>query len=517
MNHLFHNTILSALLLAFIVFVSSCDDKWDKHYYGESDELPDYSLYDYIKSQSDLATFAKLLEISGYDTIINASQSYTVWAPENSSLADIDLTDKIAAETIVKNHIARGSYSTSGIDNKQVGLLNGKYIDFGKTESGQVTYGNAHLIKSNVRAKNGLVHIIDQYNPFQFNIWEYIGNAENMDSLKSYLYGLDQSIFDAESSVEIGINEDGNPIYDSIFIRKNLFLESLGSLDDEDSIYTAVLLNNNAWNMAYNKTAKYFNVPEIYGGSKRSESLSRWAIVQDLVFRNTISNPLSLDSLVSTNGNVFYNPSYLFAGAQQHNLSNGVGYYINEFTYPDTLSWFREIRVEAENEEGRSNANNNIINGSSLGSDIDVSKKGYILLEPSSTSNFARSSVTFAIPNTLSAKYNVYCVFVPPSIADPNNLLPTKTSFQLVYVTTTTGRTSRLRVTPDNNVTNINELTKMFVTKIDFDYANVIDEDFKDVAVTLQVTNDVTIAEESAGDFSRTMSIDCIILEPVEE
>src|SRR5690606_12959077 len=125
-----------------------------------------------------------------------------------------------------------------------------------------------------------------------------------------------------------------------------------------------------------------------------------------------------------------------FNGAQKVELSNGLGYVMNDFVYPDTLSWFTEIRVEGENAEGRLNANNDVILGSSLGSGLNVSESAYVLLQSTGASNFAKSSVTFSIPNTLSAKYNIYVMFVPASISDPANLIPSKVSFQLVYVST---------------------------------------------------------------------------------
>jgi hypothetical protein len=55
----------------------------------------------------------------------------------------------------------------------------------------------------------------------------------------------------------------------------------------------------------------------------------------------------------------------------------------------------------------------------------------------------------------------------------------------------------------------------MFVDQFDFEFANIIDADFNRVAVKLEVINNVTTQEEQSGNFSRTMRIDCIILEPV--
>jgi uncharacterized surface protein with fasciclin (FAS1) repeats len=90
MKQIFYRTIVPILIVALAVTNFGCNDQWDDHYSGGSDSLPDYALYEYIQSQPELSRFAQLLEVSGFDTIIGASQTYTVWAPDNASLDGID-------------------------------------------------------------------------------------------------------------------------------------------------------------------------------------------------------------------------------------------------------------------------------------------------------------------------------------------------------------------------------------------------------------------------------------------
>lgn len=512
------NKIYAFVLLLFLVFAgTACDDQWEQHYNGNQEERPDYTLYEYINSQADLSHFAEVLKTAGYDTILISAQNYTVWAPVNASLEDVDRQDVDLARIIVQNHIARGSITTSLITSRMVRLLNGKYIPLERGQNAVFSFGGSDFSMGNIRTKNGLVHKIENYLEFMPNLWEFLATGNDLDSLSEYLYGLTEQVFSPALSLQIGTNEDGNAVYDSVFVESNLFLESRGELNTEDSVYTTLFLKNSAWNMAYEEVSPYFTIPEVFGGNERGEGLTRAVMTSDLVFRGRFDDPATKDSLISTGGNVFHSPSYLFAGAEHVGLSNGDGYLLNDYPFVDTLSWFKEIRVEAEFTTGRTNQNNELFNRSGLGTGLDVSNDRYLLLEPSGTSNFARSNVTFSIPNTLSAKYRVYIVFVPASVEDPNNLTPTKTSFQLTYVNTTTGRTQRLRVTPEDNETKPEGLTKMFVTEIDFPFANIIDEDYPNVAVNLQVTNDVTLAEETSGAYSRTMRIDCVVLEPVIE
>ena len=501
-------------LLAFIVMLLAvaCTKEWDEHYDESSFDLPDKTVTEYINEHSELSTFSNMLELSGYDEILNSSQSYTVWAPTNSALSGLDITNTDLVTKTVKNHISRSRITTSGVDDSYIRMLNNKYINFAKNGSGY-TFGDNLISQANQPAKNGLIHITDGYAPYVSNLWEYLDEADEVDSLRNYIYGQTRKVFDPENSVEIGTGEDGQVIYDSVFVTYNPILQRLGNIDVEDSIYTAIMPNNNAWNEAYSRIERYYNFPDDGGGAERQREETQFTLIQDMLYRGVISEPEQYDSLTSTYGNVFYNPAELFKGLDFESLSNGLAYVTDQMPFQDTASWFKEIRVEAESSYGRTNSASNIFIRSSFGTEFTASNNYYILVDPTSTN----PAVEFSIPNTLSAKYNIYCVFVPAKIVNANDTIPTKAKFQLTYIRRASGSTFIKRFTPENNITDPNNMTKMFIDQFDFEYANVFSAEYDRVAVKLEVINAVTTQEEQSGDFSRTMRIDCIILEPVLE
>lgn len=501
---------LSALIV--VLLASACTKEWDDHYDEGSFDLPNKTVTEYIKEQPDLSTFSNMLEISGYDDILNASQSYTVWAPKNDALTGLDIADTELVKKTVQNHITRSRVTTSGIDDSFIRMLNNKYVSFSKEQSGY-TFGDNNVTLANQPAKNGLIHVIDGYAPYVYNLWEYLGKTNGLDSLREYIYGQSKKVFDAANSTEIGANENGQVIYDSVFVIWNPVLDRLGSIDVEDSTYTAIMPDNNAWNEAYSRIEGYYNFPADAGSTARQTDLTRFTVIQDMLYRGRISEPAKLDSVISTSGNVFHNPAEIFKGLDYEALSNGLVYVTDKMPFADTLSFFKEIRVEAEQSIGRTNTGSNIFNRSSYGTAFTASDNYYILVDPTST----EPAVEFSIPNTLSAKYNIYCVFVPAKIIDPNNITPTKAKFQLTYIRRANGSTFIKRVTPENNITNPDGLTKMFVDQFDFEFANIVDEEYDRIAVKLEVSSAVSAQEEQSGNFSRTMRIDCIILEPVLE
>lgn len=103
-----------------MLFISCRDD------FSENDKFkrPDWlagKLYIQIKEQSALSTFARCLELSGYDTIINTSGSYTVFAPDNEAFdlyfqnsPNYNSVEEIPSDElsrIVKYHIVQNPWS----------------------------------------------------------------------------------------------------------------------------------------------------------------------------------------------------------------------------------------------------------------------------------------------------------------------------------------------------------------------------------------------------------------------
>jgi len=514
------NFNLFIIVLLFVGSMTSCSDVWDSHYSTVFTEKSNLTLYKYISSDSTLSTFSEMLKISGYDSILNRNQTYTVWAPINSALTGVNLSDTSLVKEIVKNHIARFSNPTSDIITKTVFMLDDKYIYFARTGS-SFTFGGENIVKSNIATINGILHYIDNYVPYSPNIWEFIGKTAGLDSLKAYLYSQSKLQFDVVASgAPIGTDSlTKQQIYDSVFVFKNLILGKIGQLGAEDSTYTAILPTNAAWIEAYNRIKPYFNTMAKDGGVQKQRKNTQWAIVQDMVFRSRISNPASLDSVVSTTGNVFHTPgSYIFNGATKTELSNGNAFVTNLMTHTAGDSWQKTIRIEAEAENfGREKSNCDIYPRSSSGSGLSISQEKYIYVNNTTTNNFSRCYVKFSIPNTLSTKYNVYCVFVPTNIESATDLRPGKATFYVQYVDATGTLSKETKLTVTKNVTDPTKLTKMFVAQITFPYCNLIDPlSFKTTDISFKLTVENAAKKEESASFNRDMRIDCILLEPAQ-
>jgi len=518
-----------ALFISVLVmlFAISCTEEWNNHYKEDySGSKSKLNLYELIQSKENLSTFANLLEISGYDSLLVESQSFTVFAPDNDALANIDLSNKALAEEIVRNYIARYAYSTSGIQQTIVPMLNNKLLLFSQNAS-KFTFNKIDIEESDLAAQNGILHIMSGYVPYNFNIWEYIYHMDGLDSLRAFVSALSIEELDLDASYKNGI------FVDSIFKTENKLLTDLALINKEDSLYTALLPNNEAWVEILNRVKPYYVMSDEDGGEVKQNEISKWTILNNLFFRGKLELPLSQDVLTSTGHINFYDPNALFQDAQAHEVSNGIVYQSDLLPIADTTSWAKPIIVEAENAMmGRSVSNFNPQVLSSLGTNFDISGKYYLGLNDASLNSLAKLYVTFPIPGVLSTKYNIYCVFVPRKILDETDERPYKVKFALDYYDAE-GKRQTGYIDQDRKIqsaaaaqhtftTDPSGIDKFLITEnFEFSHSNVIfdfettAEFVQQIKFALRIENDTKKTAAEQRSYSRDILIDYIILEPV--
>ena len=516
-----------ALLTFLTVLVVSCTDDWDKHYSAEPANKSNLNLYQYIQGQTELSTFTKMLNSTGYDTILNKSQTFTVWAPTDQALVNVDLSDTAQVLKIVKNHITRFSYTTSGITSKTILMLDNKLIAFAKGAGGY-TFGGKTIVQSDVATKNGIIHVLSEYAPYKMNIWEFLNKADGIDSVRNYINSLTILQLDTAASYK-----DGYFVSD-VYKSTNKALTYLGKFKTEDSIYTAILPDNAAWSEAFSRILPFYNTLEKDGGVPAQIANTKWTIIQDLFFRGVKSLPIATDSIYSTYGHGFSNPNRLFEGAQATEMSNGLSYVTGKLKNSATESWFKEIRIEGEDAlDGRSTSNYTATSVTSIGTGFNISKGYYVRLDPTTSSSISKLFVMFPIPNTLSAKYDIYCVFVPTSIVDPTDVRPNKVRFYLSYVNSMGVQVTNASVDINHTVQLPTQASAIFTTTptsapeeilvvsgFQFPYSNLVKRlDYISSllpTVSLKVENASGVTKAELENFNRTLRIDCIILKPVQ-
>ena len=521
-------------LFAVAAAMTSCSEDWDNHY-EPSDQVANETVMELIQADPELSTFARMLDIAGYDDLLASSQTFTVFAPVNDALADVDLEDVDAVKRIVLNHIARFNNSTALGDGHTVKMYNGKRFAFDGN-----TFGTAELEKMDIIANNGILHVLASQIPYSYNFREYIDVHDNTSKMSAFLKLYDRREMDLGASRPIGVDANGATVYDSVMYDYNPVLQhawyGIGDIADEDSLFTMVIPDNDAWDKAYERIRPYYTVydknPEV--ADSIADVQTKLAIVNDLVFRRTIDNPLSVTDLWTTRGSHIVEPAQYFSGTTRQAASNGIMYLAPELNYDNVATWNKLLEVEGEDQEGRQAAQASVVYTRSIGSDNilydSISDSRYIEVV-SSGSTATQPGVTITIPNVLSTEYDIYVSFVPGTVTDTLNVEKTRLVFTLSYMGAN-GRTvnkSFRDQKSDRYVTNDKEITWMKVNNepVTFPVSNFYDmlwlidplhTSADRVNTTkLLIKTDVTNAEFNRNEMVRKFRIDRVLFVPIKK
>lgn len=537
-------------ILFLLVINLSCDDKFDDHYDVNSSIVPSISLIELIEQQDDLSDFYFMLKNLGLDSKLSSDFSYTVWAPVNAVMNNLNLNTFQDSLNFVNNHIARFAYDAiDNIDESKKILMNsGKKILFKGSKTQGYIFGDAKLIRYNLLSKSGVLHILDNRNDYAPNIWERMEGA-NLDSIRNYLYSLTKVEFDYGNSILDGYDTLGMPIYDSAFRYYNpwwdaypLYISGISSLiqnpsvyfdggfypvNNEDSIYTMILPTNEAWIEAYERIAPYFKGNE---DAENADSIQRvytqFALVKDLVFRGEIDKESLTedDILYSTRLDTISNPVALFENTEMQDASNGKVYVANKLNYRSTDSWFRPMQLEGEGgyfdvPPKSSSINTNIDENKSKVFSTEfpgVSRGYYYYLVASSPGTVVTAD--FYVPNNLSASYKITAGFVPDNLQNSNDPREiTVTARVEKYDFSSKRWVIEGKASSPKDVIKTDDTTKIILfDKFEFTYAFINKSIAEEDDEKRKYSYRIRISTQDRQRFLNRMGIDYVLLEPIE-
>lgn len=319
-NRLFRVGCGCAAAMVGLFMAASCSDTWDDHYNSTATIVQEGTLWQAIKSNSNLSNFASVLEACGFDKSLNSNQVFTVFAPTNDNLSAEEAADLIAKyneekkevsdedNTVIKefvhNHIALYNFSVAPTTQDTLTMMNGKYVALSSGKVGNATFDAAN---GNNLYENGLLFIINDKVEFEPNIFEYLRKDSELDSVASFLYDsrFYRKVFEPSLSVAGGL-ENGKTVYlDSVFSQINeLFGSSFlyANLSREDSTFWMVTPTNNLWTQLVNDYSPYFQYDDkVEKRDSVTYTNTRLAIMQGTIFSRTFNSDAALqDSAFST-------------------------------------------------------------------------------------------------------------------------------------------------------------------------------------------------------------------------
>lgn len=516
------------MLCLLSVALVSCSDVWDTHYDEDAQRLnADKTLWEEIKSRSDLNEFANMLELYGYDQLLDGDQMFTVFAPQGAINAE-GLDDEKVKTEVLDNHIARFAYSAnSSTVNKEVAMLNTKMVNFTATGTGY-KFGNTALTgEYNIVAKNGVLHVITAQQPFFHNIWEYLTTDTIYDSIRTYLYSFNKEYLDENASVKGEIINGKQEYVDSVIVTSNEMFYRIGQLNNEDSTYSMIVPTNRAWKKAYERVSAYYNYPRNRVGR---DSLRRHytglALASDLVFSHTVQkNPQ--EALISTypsyraeDLHVFEKPfENILYGYNDWNegtvCSNGSVFVVDTLRHAPWQSWHSRMQIEGENTNSVTITNGLDYRRSMPFNDSLYSKiSSGAYVEIAATNTTTQPSMVYKVWNTLAAKYDVKIVFLPQEyvIGRMPGTEVKGNSFKVSYAARSLDGVIPTTYTQlSTGVNNPYKLDTVSVGTITLPACAYGEES---AGLELKIESNMKPSDVRKNKYSTTFLIDCIILEP---
>jgi len=343
--------ILVVLLVALLHQSCTLNGEFDKHY-GTDIESIDDNVLKLLADNPDFSKFHDALVRYGFDKILTRNQYFTLFAPVNSAFDELPEYSDAEWKKILGFHILYARLFSNEFSDLRLLTSTGKYLIMNTEADEEFTIFEARINPGNVDkyCRNGVVHEIDRVLVPLPNIYEFIMSLDTAYSiLQEFLNSMDIRYIDYERSVRIGVDDNGNAIYDTIWKEENYFLDQIAGLDDEKGAFTGFLPVNQDVRDALKEVSGYFGDIDQLDEETYNQLLF-------ITFSGSFTGGIYTfedmpDTLSSVTGKII-EKSRLKFGEPNLELSNGIVHLLSDMTIPKNY-FLLPITIECEKKENR--------------------------------------------------------------------------------------------------------------------------------------------------------------------
>jgi len=156
---------LALVSLPLVFALAACDEDSDPTRAGEETG----TIVDVAADAGSFSTLLTALDVAGLTTALQAEGPFTVFAPTDEAFAAIApetltglLADPELLTAVLTYHVVPGLFTSGDVVNlTSATTLNGKALSI-SVDGGTVRVDNAIVTATDIRADNGIIHVVDQ-------------------------------------------------------------------------------------------------------------------------------------------------------------------------------------------------------------------------------------------------------------------------------------------------------------------------------------------------------------------
>src|SRR5690606_21294218 len=291
------------------------------------------NLLAYLKSQPQYSDFVAKLEEYDLAAELARDQNLTIWAVSNEKMGALNNLGE-DTEFILRYHINSLMYDNTKLKSGlRVMTFNGKYLSINK-DGGVVHVGDAAVVKGNQICQNGVVHEIDQLLTPDLSIYEYVeALGSDYSIIRDTILAMNDTIFDLENSIPIGVDPTGNTLYESVYVITNPIFEK-ADIRSEFSEITMFLPSNHVIENCFNDLGLLYD--QFGKEFLKEDSLVAFIWIKDASFYKSLLDDVSLEELTPVFGKL-WKPSVQKVDPNFRRMSNGRIYEISKLKIPNNV------------------------------------------------------------------------------------------------------------------------------------------------------------------------------------
>ena len=343
------NFYIAAILMA------ACSELKDDDHYKTADspisnaelKIVDMTSEQYLQSRGDLSQMSQLFAQQGiYDELKEKGQLSTLLVVTNDNYAQPE-GDIVFA---TRSHVSDISISPANLENgTRLMMWHGKYVNVSIDSLGlegnivdHVLFNNG-AVKEVIKTTTGYVYVLSDMIVTPTSLKDYIDQLpDNYSIFREMVQASGGKEFDRAHSKAIGINDQGNTVYDSVFIYTNTFFDNVGfDMNSESLTATMLLFSNDVINAALNDAHQRLTAWEL----ERPDSVIKDWILKTAFFNKRYSaseiqttEQQDLKSIYSTQ----WRTNVQQVDAQNPvELSNGIAYNVTKLHIPTNVLIYR--------------------------------------------------------------------------------------------------------------------------------------------------------------------------------